>query len=81
MVPSPEWTLIGDLIKHNEGKKIEYRLDENGWRITDQCLEKALEKSKGLRIRAIVVVNPGNPTGQILEDEDLIRVLKFAHDR
>jgi len=35
-------------------------------------------KKKGINVRAIVVINPGNPTGQCLSYEDIQSVITFA---
>ncbi|VDQ13771.1 unnamed protein product [Trichobilharzia regenti] len=43
-------------------------------------LEEALEKCKNKCIpRALVVINPGNPTGQLLPKETITSVLQFAY--
>ena len=48
--------------------------EETGWGITEKELEErrtaAVEKD-GLEIRALTIINPGNPTGQVLSREDL----------
>jgi aspartate/methionine/tyrosine aminotransferase len=48
--------------------KVPYYLDEaTGWGLEISELKKQLEdaKSKGINVRALVVINPGNPTGQV----------------
>lgn len=48
--------------------KVPYYLDEaTGWGLEISELKKQLEdaKSKGISVRALVVINPGNPTGQV----------------
>lgn len=48
--------------------KVPYFLDEaTGWGLEISELKKQLEdaKSKGISVRALVVINPGNPTGQV----------------
>lgn len=48
--------------------KVPYYLDEaTGWGLEISELKKQLEaaKSKGVTVRALVVINPGNPTGQV----------------
>lgn len=44
--------------------------------IEDQIL-KSIED--GVCPRAIVVINPGNPTGQVMKKEDLQRIIKLCH--
>jgi alanine transaminase len=44
-------------------------------------LNRALNASRELcEPRVIVVINPGNPTGQVLSRENIVDVIKFAYD-
>lgn len=48
--------------------QVPYYLDEaTGWGLEISELRKQLDaaKSKGVSVRALVVINPGNPTGQV----------------
>ncbi|PPD76711.1 hypothetical protein GOBAR_DD26355 [Gossypium barbadense] len=48
--------------------KVPYYLDEaTGWGLEVSELKKLLQeaKSNGITVRALVVINPGNPTGQV----------------
>lgn len=48
--------------------QVPYYLDEaTGWGLEISELKNQLEaaKSRGISIRALVVINPGNPTGQV----------------
>ena len=55
--------------------------EEKGWAITERELEErrtaAVEKN-GFDIRALTLINPGNPTGQVLSREDLEIICKFC---
>ena len=56
------------------GRQVGYELDEaNGWAVTLEELENKLAqaKQKGLGVKALVVINPGNPTGQVLDRKSL----------
>jgi hypothetical protein len=47
---------------------VPYYLDEaTGWGLEIAELKKQLKdaRSKGISVRALVVINPGNPTGQV----------------
>ncbi len=37
-------------------------------------------RRKGTAVRAIVFINPGNPTGQCLSKDNLAELIKFAYD-
>lgn len=48
--------------------QVPYYLNEaTGWGLEIPELKKQLEaaKSKGITVRSLVVINPGNPTGQV----------------
>ncbi len=58
-----------------------YILDEeNGWAMHIPQLEAELYKarSKGTTVRALAVINPGNPTGQCLTIENMKAVVRFC---
>lgn len=37
------------------------------------------EAKKTTNPRAIVVINPGNPTGQVLQRQNIVDIIKFAY--
>lgn len=37
-------------------------------------------KRNGITLRALVFINPGNPTGNCLTVEDLQQLVRFAYD-
>ena len=48
--------------------QVPYYLDESqGWRLHISDLDKAVAKAEegGVQVRALCVINPGNPTGQV----------------
>jgi alanine transaminase len=50
--------------------QVPYYLDEStGWGLKTSDLKHQLEdaRSKGIDVRALVVINPGNPTGQVCD--------------
>ena len=63
--------------------QIPYFLDEsNKWGLNIDELERALEESRAhCDPRALVVINPGNPTGQVLTRANIEDVIRFAHRR
>lgn len=55
--------------------------EEKGWAITERELElrrTAAVERDGLEIRAFTLINPGNPTGQVLSREELEIICKFC---
>lgn len=81
MIPIPQYPLYSATITLYGGVQVGYYLDESsGWNLSYKMLEEAyLEAhSKGVAIKAIVVINPGNPTGSVLTRENIEMVIKFA---
>jgi len=69
MIPIPQYPFYSATINLFGGSQVHYYLDEEkGWELTVEELEKSYEKSKkdGIDVRALAVINPGNPTGQML---------------
>jgi len=84
MIPTPQYPIYSALVTKFGGNQVNYYLDEDtGWGMTYDELERSYSEAKdnGINVRAITVINPGNPTGQVLSQKDLNRVLKFAHDK
>ncbi|GER28356.1 alanine aminotransferase [Striga asiatica] len=69
LCPIPQYPLYSASIALHGGTLVPYFLDEaTGWGLEISELKKQLEsaKAKGVSVRALVVINPGNPTGQYL---------------
>lgn len=65
------------------GREIGYELDEErGWAITEEELYKRFKEadSKGVKVRALALINPGNPTGQLMAADQLEMVGTFCAD-
>lgn len=56
-------------------------MDEaTNWSLSVSELERAVnEAKKCCKPRAIVVINPGNPTGQVLTRKNIEEIVRFAH--
>jgi aspartate/methionine/tyrosine aminotransferase len=85
LIPVPQYPLYSATITLFEGAQVPYAVDEaHGWHLSRQALEQAVERAgrEGVRPRAVVVINPGNPTGALLDEADVEMVLEFArrHD-
>ena len=60
-----------------------YFLDEEkNWALDIAEIQRALDQgiAEGAEPRAIVAINPGNPTGNVLSKKNLEDVIKFAHE-
>jgi aspartate/methionine/tyrosine aminotransferase len=83
LVPIPQYPLYSATITLYGGAIVGYHLDEaHGWRLSREILDRAIgdAKGKGIRPRAICVINPGNPSGAVLDPENVEMVLAFAQE-
>ncbi len=81
MIPIPQYPLYSASIRMFGGVQVNYLPDEeNSWALNRATLEDAYAQAvaKGVDIKAIVVINPGNPTGSILTAESVHEVIGFA---
>mmetsp|Transcript_32358 Transcript_32358/g.100880 ORF Transcript_32358/g.100880 Transcript_32358/m.100880 type:complete len:494 (-) Transcript_32358:47-1528(-) len=81
LVPIPQYPLYSAAIALYGGRFMGYHLDEEtGWGFNMDSLRAALEgaRSEGVEVRAVVFINPGNPTGQCLRAEQLRELVRFA---
>ncbi len=81
MIPIPQYPLYSATITLYGGTQVPYHLLETAeWKLSRDVLERALAaaKAKGIRTRAICVINPGNPTGSVLDEQNVAMVLDFA---
>ncbi len=78
LVPRPSYPLFEFLARLESVRAVDYPLVYDGsWRIDFAALEAALTP----RTRAIVVVNPNNPTGSFLKTGELDRLVTLAAAR
>ena len=81
LVPIPQYPLYSATITLYEGRMVPYFLDEaNGWKLSRPMLEAALAKAhaEGTKAKAICVINPGNPTGAVLDEANIAMIIDFA---
>ena len=80
MIPVPQYPLYSATLTEYDAYPIHYYLDESkGWALDGSELNRALKEAKPhCRPRAICVINPGNPTGQVLTEENIKDIIRFA---
>jgi len=81
MIPIPQYPLYSATIAEYGMTPVNYYLDEsNKWALNTDELEKSFkEGSKHSTVRALCIINPGNPTGQVLTHKNIVDIIKFAH--
>lgn len=81
MVSIPQYPLYSATLAEYGMVKIDYYLDEeNCWSLSTKELERAYNSAKEkCNPKAIVIINPGNPTGQVLKRENIEEIIKFAY--
>jgi len=80
MIPIPQYPLYSATLAEYSMEQVGYYLDESrNWALDTQELERSIKEARNRCIvRAIVVINPGNPTGQVLTRENIEAIIKFA---
>jgi aspartate/methionine/tyrosine aminotransferase len=83
MIPIPQYPLYSATIRRFGGVQVNYYPDEEaGWSLSRAALDEALAEARrnGVRVKALVVINPGNPTGAILDRASIEEVINFAEE-
>ena len=60
---------------------VQYYLNEDqDWGLSVDGLKKSVDeaRAKGVDVRALAIINPGNPTGQCLTEENIREIIDFA---
>lgn len=81
MLPIPQYPLYSATMTALRAHQVSYYLDEaDSWRVSISHLEEQLNnaRAEGVNVRAIVIINPGNPTGQLLTLENLRDIISFC---
>jgi len=83
MIPIPQYPLYSASLAEYNMDQVGYYLDEaRNWALDVAELERAYQAAKDkCDIKALVVINPGNPTGQVLTRENVEGVIKFAAEK
>lgn len=82
LIPIPQYPLYSATLTNLRGTAVGYYLrEEDRWAVTREAIEAAIARFKAShpegRLRAIVIINPGNPTGNVMKRtmmEDVVRL-------
>jgi alanine transaminase len=81
MIPIPQYPLYSASISLNGGHMCPYYLnEEKGWQLDLEELERSIQQARkdGKNPKAIVIINPGNPTGAIFNAETIQKIIEFS---
>jgi alanine transaminase len=81
MIPIPQYPIYSALIAKLAGRQVGYELDEeHNWAASKEELEMRLcaAQAEGIDVKALAIINPGNPTGQVFSRQDLEVICKFC---
>jgi len=81
LCPIPQYPLYSASIALHGGTLVPYYLNEaTGWGLEISEVKQQLEAARlnGIDVRAIVIINPGNPTGQVLSKENQVEIVEFC---
>ncbi|XP_033626127.1 alanine aminotransferase 1-like [Asterias rubens] len=81
MIPIPQYPLYSATLAEINAVQINYYLDEaKNWSLDVSELQRSIDEArKHCTPRCIVIINPGNPTGQVVSRSNIEDVIKFAH--
>lgn len=83
MIPIPQYPLYSATLSLVDATPIPYYLNESeAWGLDRKDLQKSVDDARkaGVDVRALVIINPGNPTGQCLTEENIREIIRFCHE-
>ena len=81
LIPIPQYPLYTATLAAHSGVGIPYHLDEEaGWATSAPEIEAAIQKAvaEGIEPKALVIINPGNPTGAVLDEATMQKVVRLC---
>jgi len=81
LIPIPQYPLYTATLAQHNGTPIPYHLDEaSDWSTSLAEIEAALKKANkdGVKPKALVIINPGNPTGALLDEATQEKLLHIC---
>lgn|GEM_PF-38037 len=79
LVPSPYWVSYPDQLTMSGCEPVVVRtVEAEGWRLTAAAVEAHIERG----VRGIILNSPNNPTGAIVDEDELAKILQLCerHD-
>ncbi|WVN86275.1 uncharacterized protein L203_101438 [Cryptococcus depauperatus CBS 7841] len=82
MIPIPQYPLYTATLAYLEAEPLPYYLAEKAdWSLDHNSLLKTVDegKKKGIPVKALVIINPGNPTGACLSHAAMEAVVQLCY--
>ncbi|ORX38241.1 transaminase [Kockovaella imperatae] len=83
MIPIPQYPLYTATLAYVSAKPLPYYLSEaDNWSLNHDTLVQTIEKAKkdNTPVKALVIINPGNPTGACLPEDAMKQVVQLCYD-
>ncbi|KAF7319247.1 Alanine aminotransferase [Mycena chlorophos] len=83
LIPIPQYPLYTAALAQHHGRAIPYYLDESrGWSTSVASIEAGLAQARkdGTSPKALVIINPGNPTGALLTRDTMADLVKLCEE-
>ena len=78
ILPVPYWVSFKDIIRYAGGTCVVLQSDESqGFRVTAEMVARLITP----RTKAIILNSPSNPSGAVMNPEDMTEVIRLAHQR
>lgn len=84
MIPIPQYPLYSATLALYGATPVNYYLDETtGWSLDIKQLTESVTSARkqGTNVRALVIINPGNPTGQCLTADNMKDIVTFCYEQ
>ncbi|GAA5913036.1 hypothetical protein JCM6882_005543 [Rhodosporidiobolus microsporus] len=83
LIPIPQYPLYTAALALNNARPVTYFLQEaNDWGLDIEDVRQNVEKARqeGTTLKGMVVINPGNPTGNCLSKENMEDIIKLCYE-
>ena len=78
ILPVPYWVSFKDIIRFAGGEPVFIPTDErHDFALTAEMVERAITP----RTKMIILNSPNNPSGAVMKPEDMVSVMRLAHER
>ncbi|KAI0038623.1 transaminase [Auriscalpium vulgare] len=81
LIPIPQYPLYTATLAAYSGVPLPYHLDEESeWATSPRDIEESIKKAQadGINVKALVIINPGNPTGALLDEPVMESVVRMC---